>query len=90
LAKSHFFFRFTADESLLSGKSHLYSFSRKQINFRLFKILFSRHDEELYNSRRRGGIIEMLDKNLVCSRSGCYALIYLLKQGAGINGYLTS
>ncbi len=50
--------------------------------------LFSRQDDGLYNSRRRGGIIETLDNNLVCSRSGCYALIYLLKQADVHGDYL--
>jgi rhamnogalacturonyl hydrolase YesR len=54
------------------------------------RALFARQDDGLYNNRRRGGIIEKTDDNMVCSRSGCYALIYLLKQGAGIADYLKS
>jgi hypothetical protein len=54
------------------------------------RALFARQDDGLFNNRRRGGIIEKMNDRIVCSRSGCYALIYLLKQGGGITDYLKS
>jgi hypothetical protein len=49
--------------------------------------LLSRQSAGLHNNRHRGGIIETVETNFICSRSSCYALIYLLKQGAGVSGY---
>jgi hypothetical protein len=52
--------------------------------------------QELCNQSlvRYGGIIEEPhnnnnNNNQVCVRSGCYALIYLLKEFSGITNYLT-
>lgn len=42
------------------------------------------------NPKTYGGILEEpYGKNFVCVRSGCYALIYLLKEFSGVTNYLT-
>jgi len=51
--------------------------------------LMNRQDTGLYNPLQRGGIIEELEGDAVCSRSSCYALIFLLKQFSGVSEYLS-
>ena len=51
--------------------------------------LITAQSDGIDNPRMAGGLIETPDRNEVCARSSCYALIYLLKLCAGVDHYLS-
>lgn len=51
--------------------------------------LYSRQSNGYVNPRTAGAIEEILSQNMICARSSCYALIYLVKSASGLKKYLS-